>query len=339
MKIGLIARTEVARGLAIQSRNFHDHMPVDRVLVIDMPRADCARDETWYPNAWHAAYNDRNHTLDEMFVRSWMEGLDVVFSVETPYDWQLPAWARSMGVRTVIQGNPEFYRHGLPGFESLQHPDAWWWPTSWRLDRLPAGPVMPVPMPDRPVTARRTGPLRLLHVMGKRAYMDRNGTEILCSALGAVSRPMEVTICGIDEQLPDVRRVRGVEVTKRPSASTDLWEMYADHDLLVMPRKYGGLCLPALEAAACGLAVAMPSCSPNEELAQMMLPIQRYAPVNLACGPVDMAIVDQRNLALSLTGLDEGAVRMIGHSNVMNHATWSNGWRDRYLAEFESVCS
>ena len=29
IRLGLIARSEVARGIALQSRNFYDHMPVD----------------------------------------------------------------------------------------------------------------------------------------------------------------------------------------------------------------------------------------------------------------------------------------------------------------------
>ena len=132
MRLGAIVRTEVARGLGIQSRNFVDHMPVERTLVIDMPRPDCPTDDSWCPNPTHITYDINRHVLDEQQVREWLDGLDVVFTVETPYDWRMPIWAREMGVRLIVQGNPEFIRHGQKDWLHLGDP-IWWWPTSWRL--------------------------------------------------------------------------------------------------------------------------------------------------------------------------------------------------------------
>ena len=70
----------------------------------------------------------------------------VVFTVETPYDWRLPNWAREAGVKTVVQGNPEFYRNHLASHAHQANPDEWWWPTSWRpIRELPQGTIVPVP--------------------------------------------------------------------------------------------------------------------------------------------------------------------------------------------------
>ena len=90
IRLGLIARSEVARGIALQSRNFYDHMPVDDVLLVRMPRPDCKEAPEWYPGATHAAYDPIRHQLDEELVTDWLEGLDVVFTVETPNDWRMP---------------------------------------------------------------------------------------------------------------------------------------------------------------------------------------------------------------------------------------------------------
>ena len=71
MKIGLIARAEVARGIAIQSKNFYDNMPVDRVLLVRMPQPDCAEAPEWYDNRTEVTYDPKHHQLDEPTVRRW----------------------------------------------------------------------------------------------------------------------------------------------------------------------------------------------------------------------------------------------------------------------------
>ena len=127
MKIGLIARPEADRGLGIQSHGFFENIPVDRVCLINMPASHRHQQFTYAGvPVMRINYDVNRPCLDENVMREWMRGLDVVFSVETPYDWQFPHWARAEGVKTVIQGNPEFTRHGLLGYEHLASPDARW---------------------------------------------------------------------------------------------------------------------------------------------------------------------------------------------------------------------
>lgn len=300
MKIGLIARCEVARGLAIQSKNFYDHMPVDRVLLVKHPHPNCETDSTWYPGAtvarWDLSNND--HRLDEALVREWLDGLDVVFSVETMYDWRLPEWARAVGCRTVVQGNPEFVRHGLPDWKHLTDPTEWWWPTRWRLEDLPAGVVMPVPMPNVPLVAAEPedGPLKLLHIVGRQAANDRNGTYIFIQALANTVQPIEATIYAFDGGLPPMPTKRNVRYKIITDTVADRWEMYRGHHLLVLPRKYGGLCLPALEAAASGLGVMMTDTSPNDELASVLVPPRTYMRMKVGAGEIRTAVVNPIDL-------------------------------------------
>lgn len=311
MRLGLIARCEIARGIAIQSKGFYDHMPVDKVLLVRMPRPDCAEAVDWYEDAvtTHALYDMKTHQLDERTVRNWLYGLDVVFTVETPNDWRIPTWCREAGVKLVIQGNPEFVRHGRPGYEQVPHPDAWWWPTRWREDLLPAGVHMPVPMPTVTTGVMRSPadrPLHVLHVVGKRAFGDRNGTDIFIQALRRVRRPMHVTIYGLDGELPKVPinvGNPGLTVEYHPDGTTNRWTMYTNQDVLVLPRRYGGLCLPALEASACGLAVMMTDCPPNDELAYLRVSVRRWQTMVLACGPVQTADAAPIDIAARLDDL------------------------------------
>lgn len=343
MKIGLIARAEIARGIAIQSKGFYDHMPVERVLLVDMPRKDCEVDESWYPGATKALYNDRYHELDEALVRDWLAGLDVVFSVETPNDWRMPTWCRQMGVKMVIQGNPEFVRHGQAGVD-LAHPDEWWWPTSWRLDYLPPGVLMPVPMDDVVPQAipapPDVGPLRIVHVIGKRAHADRNGTEAFIDSLRSTREDIHVTIYAIDGSISEVRRQKNVTVDRFPMGVTDRWEMYDNQHLLVLPRRYGGLCLPALEASAVGLGVMMPRCAPNHELASILVSPRRHSGIRMACGIIDAHDCHPAGLASSLDEVARDRSRLVA---AMQRSTemvprWSQ-WRDKYLRRLEEVCS
>lgn len=338
MKIGLIARCEIARGLGIQSKNFFDHMPVERVLLVRMPRIDSAERPDWYPGCTEVRYNDYEHTIDETVAREWMDGLDVVFSVETPYHWQLPRWGREMGVKTVIQGNPEFVRHNLAGYEHLAAPDAWWWPTTWRLDKLPAGKVMPVPMPDHEPTGASGGPLRIMHSTGKRAFADRNGTDIFISMLSALRADVHVSAFGLDYCLPEMPRPRGWTLSVEEQGVEDRWTMYDNQHILVLPRRYGGLCLPALEAASRGVAVLMPNCSPNETLASLLIEPRRTRTLNLPAGQVDSYEVNHLDLARDIMqyATTPSAITQAQQQSLQMVTRWST-MRQVYLDEFARV--
>ncbi len=340
MKLGLIARAETSRGAAIQCKNFYDNMPIERVLRVDMPRPDGPVDKGLYPGAWPIDYNDQDHTLNENLVRQWLEGLDVVFSVETTYDWRLPRWAREMGVKTVVQGNPEFYRHDQDRHRWQEHPTQWWWPTEWRINLLPTGKHMPVPMPDRPRVNGNPSdrPLRVLHVQGKKAWMDRNGTQVFADALRVCRQRVHATMYGLLGELPYIENRDQVTYDRFPDGIADRWAMYEGQDLLVIPRRYGGLCLPALEAAACGVAVAMPAVSPNDELAQLTFQPRGFLHMDLACGALQTADTNHMDLAAFIDDMARTPSAVIA-AQARAYETvprWST-WRQRYLDALEAL--
>lgn len=267
MKVGLIARAE-DRGLGVQSWEFFRHIKPERTLVIDMGELARGFEPHYdrYPGATVVGF--RGGQLPEAEVRAWLEGLDAIFAAETLYDWHLADWAREAGARTVVQLNPEFFHHGESGGPPA--PDAWWAPTPWRMEHLPKRTrLVPVPVAaDRFATreARVAShePLRVLHVVGHRAAADRNGTLQLFQALRHVREPIHVRLVTQDPQLPRIRSQRTVTVETVTGGVADYWRLYDDADVLVMPRRYGGLCLPVQEALAAGLAVVMTDCPPNQ---------------------------------------------------------------------------
>lgn len=238
-------------------------MKPERTLLVDM--GELARGFPVhldrYPGATVVHYE--RGELPERIVREWLDGLDVVVSIETLYDWRLPGWAAAAGVATCVQSNPEFMRDPA---ELASVPTRWWNPTSWRQTFMPEGTrVVPVPVADDRFTFRAPPPgdtLRVLHVAGHAAMADRNGTTLVVEALRRLHGPISVRIV---TQADTTRwRVRSpVPVEVVTGGVADYWRLYDDADVLVLPRRYGGLCLPVQEAMASGLAVIMSDAEPQ----------------------------------------------------------------------------
>lgn len=261
MKVGLLARSE-DRGLGIQTWEWFRHMDA-RALVIEPTGEPFATHPERYPGQTRVQFTDG--LLPEAEVRAWLDGLDVVYTAETFYDWRLTGWADDVGCATVCHINPEFYR------AREARPSAWWAPTTWRLEHLPPRTrVVPVPIAlDRwPCLPEREegAPLRWLHVVGKRAMADRNGTTSVVQAIRRVRRSHAFVLRAQESRMAAARSAsHRVKVTSESVNLADYWQLYSGADAMVLPRRYGGLCLPALEAMGAGLPVVMTDTSPQAD--------------------------------------------------------------------------
>lgn len=346
MKIGLIARGE-DRGLGIQSWEFSRGMRPDRTLLVDM--GELARGfpvhADRYPGATVAPFLDGQ--LDEAIVRPWLEGLDAVFVAETIYDERIITWCRAAGTATVVQLNPEFYKHA--DTPDLLHPTAWWAPSPWRLEHLAPGTrLVPVPValdrwPER-TTAPHDQPLRVLHVVGHRAASDRNGTTEVLVAAPFLRGPTVLHLMTQDRRLPSPRGVRrGVTVKVHLGGVSDYWRLYDGYDVLVLPRRYGGLCLPVQEAMAAGLAVVMTDTEPQRSFWPVVtVPTRHQGVLRTATGDVPLALAHPHRLAETLDRLnsDRGeleAAQAAGRAWAVAHS-W-DAMRSLYVDEFERAAS
>lgn len=277
MNVGLFGARSDDRGLGRITHDFYTYMRPARTLVIDMgshahgftQHLDRYFDATVVPfNGGH---------LDETVMRRFFAGLDVAVFYETAYDHRAYDVARAVGCRTVLMTMPEFHRHAT---EDLPHPDVVWAPTTWRLDTLPAGTrVVPVPVDTTPAAKRAAGVLRVLHVGGHRTSGDRNGTIAFLRALRLVRSNIQVRVTSQDVRLPNVNGIPGhIMFSKQVGGIDDYRHLYDGADILVMPRRYGGLCLPVQEALGAGLGVVMTDCEPN-----LTWPV---SPVRCAAGTV-----------------------------------------------------
>jgi hypothetical protein len=194
MRIGVPIRND-QRGLSVQTQAFARHIHADRLLV-HVPGPSDATFPTTPIDGVPMVTVGTGWRLPEVPVRRWLDGLDFILGAESFYDDRFADWAREAGATTALMVNPEF----VPpqGGWGIGSPDLWWSATSWRLDHLPPQAEvvpMPVELPsDGWEHPRPEGSARLLHLAGKRAVGDRNGTDALLAALPLLREPCHVTV-------------------------------------------------------------------------------------------------------------------------------------------------
>lgn len=306
MRVGLVARGERTRGIGIQSRGLFDHLNPSRVLVVDVGQFENQpiHPEDFGPNVTVVQMSPEG-LLPERKVRRWLGRIDICLTVETFYQWDFCDWAREAGCRTAVMLNPEFFRHAM---YRLPHPDGWWNPTSWRMEVLPEGtrhvpfPVDLTKFPDR--HRWRDQPSReprFLHPVGRASIFDRAGTETFSRACH-LAQTLDATITSLDP-LPADLQPSGEWVKVEIGATPNYWDAYRGFDVMVLPRKYGGLSLPTNEAMASGLAVVMSGAPPNFDWPVIGIPASKGGRVPLPAGWMPLVDVDAGALANELIRL------------------------------------
>jgi len=339
MKLGVIARGE-DRGLGIQTWEVCRHMKPDRVILVEMGGLS-GRFQS-HPERFED-FDTVVVPVEDMATRqtaALMKDVDVVYSAETFYHWMMLEWLNVQSTASVCHLNPEFYGHHIDLHEP--RPTKWWLPSSWMRNdqRLPDNAAyVPMPCPlDRWPTPRRqfdgSRPLKVLHVSGHQAMGDRNGTRLLLAAIAQCKAEMEITVTTQDGALPSPGRLPPNISYRLNGGARDNWSLYEDHDVLVMPRRYGGLCLPAIEAMGAGLAVLMSNCSPNtwDYSAAMFVDGKPGSPMKGKVGVIDTFTVTSSALANRLDHLAENpntvrALQFMSRKWAEDHS-WENRIND-----------
>lgn len=259
MRIGTLAyRTRT--GLGYQVKGYVEHLPISKILVVDLSRYNGLELTNWYPG-WPTT--DGYPTTPQL--QQFLQDLDIVLVAETPLNYELYRLARHMGVRTVCVPNWEFFDHGVHPEYPL--PDMFIAPSAWHYRELQAFSAqrgVSVAQLHHPVdTDEFQGRLRVsgkpFHIAGKPAAHDRNGTWDYLRAVpnGTVITQDE----SFARHLRSKYRHCNVHTNIRNNA-----QLYQHGDIMVLPRKYGGNCLPLNEALASGCPVIMPDIEPNNHL-------------------------------------------------------------------------
>jgi glycosyltransferase involved in cell wall biosynthesis len=199
-------------------------------------------------------------------------GVSHVFVCETAYNMNFFNQAAFKRVKVFLQPNAEFADH----LTQRRHPLPYMFilPSTWHMDKYQERyrNVMLLPPPTdekqfeevRNVNMERTiKKLKILFINGKQAHLDRNGLKSVLEAVNLTKGDFTLTVRSqydIEEEIKDSRVI--VEIGNIDKQE----DMYKDFDLMLFPRRYGGLSLPLNEALISGLPVIMTNISPNDYL-------------------------------------------------------------------------
>jgi len=267
MKLGMIVRADDT-GLGNQTHELVKMLNPEKILIIDSSKfhKKGVQHYDWYEN--------RNVVVSKGFpdnntVVRFFSGINVVLSCETFYNRDFVALAKKKRIKTILQYNFEFLEN-LSNERAIL-PDVLLAPSLWRFEEVKdrfenkclVKHLPPPTSPDifknnREENKKRSG--RLLHVGGKAAIYDRNGTESVIEMLKYSKEDYELVIKSqtdleIECDDPRVTFVIGNEENRQ--------DLYSGYDAMIIPRRYAGLCLPMNEALMSGLPVFMTDISPN----------------------------------------------------------------------------
>ena len=334
MRIGLVARAD-GGGLGTISEGFTRNMAPERILIADrQPRRG-----PWRPERFGGYGEVRVEPVGRLglsaaAIRSFCEGLDVVYGIESWYGPFFERIAAEAGVKTILHAMPEFY--------AAQLPDALWVPTPWQIGWVPGAEVVPVPVDRARLTPRiRTEARTFLHIASK-AGRDRNGTRVMAEALRFVGEACRLIV--VAERGVQIRAPRHVQLEVR-SPHGEWPDIYDEADVLIMTRRYGGLCLPILEATCAGMPAIVSDRLPDKAFTRLRVPLsgeQTRPFVTWSGQRIPVASPEPRSLAQRIDEMVRDPAR-VAEASVVAVAlgelhSWDL-WRSDYLRRMEALCS
>lgn len=270
MTFGIIARCDNT-GLGNQTRDLVKMLNPDRILLINSAKFN---NNNQHPE-WYQGYNVTmtNGFPTKQEVAIFMDGLNSVLTCETFYHPHFISLAQRRKVKTLMQYNYEFLDHlNKP---DMPLPTYMISPSYWNIDEVvnrfgndTTVVHIPPPTDSEEFANVRNNNLakdhkRILHVAGKVASKDRNGTQTVIDMLRHSRADYELVVRSqseLDINCQDPRLT--IEIGNVDSRSS----MYDGFDAMVLPRRYAGLCLPMNEALMSGLPVFMTDISPNNAI-------------------------------------------------------------------------
>lgn len=360
MRIGLIARADNS-GLGMQTWEFYNHMRPSKTLVVDM---NGHNGNKVYPERYPQNAQWSNGIPNIGTVNEFLEDLDVVFVAEAPYNYYLYEAARQRGVKTAVQYNYEFFDWFM--YPHFPMPDMLIAPSQWHYDEVDAWakargirhtylhcPVNRIKLPF----VKRDSYKTFLHVAGRAAAHDRNGTMTVIEAAKYLETDAQILIHfqgqqGIGHQvthtLDDYEAVIRQHNTKgniivRHLEIDNYQDIYQDADALVLPRRYGGNCLPMNEALSVGMPVIMPNISPNNSFldSTWLVPAEKvgqFEPRTV----IDIYGVKPEDLAKKIDEFRAMAPEQaLAHNDIANTIAETIDWDElkrQYLDALEALC-
>ena len=305
MSLGIVVRADNT-GLGNQTRELVKMLNPSKILIIDSSQFHnrFAQHYEWYEGrdiTVSKGFPD-NRTLLKFF-----SGITCVISCETFYSKFFVTLAKKKRIKTILQYNFEFL--GYLSEDRPILPDVLLAPTTWRIDEIQKRfgdkcLVTHLPPPtdetlfNNNMNKNKLRTNRLLHVGGKAAIYDRNGTNSVIDMLGHSNGDYELVIKSQSDLKIDCKDKR---LTVSIGNEQNFQDLYAGYDALVLPRRYAGLCLPMNEALLSGLPVFMTDISPNNKILPSEWLVSSHFVKNfMAKVGIELYEVDPRKLAKTI---------------------------------------
>jgi hypothetical protein len=271
MRLGIIARSDNT-GLGNQTMELVKMLNPDKILLIN---SQFFNNNKQHPE-WYKGYNvieTRKGMPKTSEIIEFLEGLDVVISCETFYHLELVDRAKKQGIKTILQYNYELF--GNLANPDWTLPDVLLAPSIWNLDVVVEKfgnktKVMHLPPPTDHSLFNEAREInlsqdhkRILHIAGKKAAKDRNGTDSILEMIKYSKEDYELVI---KSQTPLNLVCKDSRVKIEIGDPDNRQDMYTGFDAMVLPRRYAGLCLPMNEALMSALPVFMTDVSPNNAI-------------------------------------------------------------------------
>jgi hypothetical protein len=271
MRLGIIARSDNT-GLGNQTMELVKMLNPDKILLIN---SQFFNNNQQHPE-WYKDYNvieTKKGMPRTNEVLAFLENIDVVISCETFYHLELVDLAKQKGIKTILQYNYELFGHLTHPEWTL--PDVLLAPSIWNLDVIVQKfgnktQVMHLPPPTDHALFNQAKEInlskdhrRILHIAGKKAAKDRNGTESILKMIKYSKEDYELVI---KSQTPLNLICNDSRVKIEIGNPDNRQDMYSGFDAMVLPRRYAGLCLPMNEALMSALPVFMTNISPNNAI-------------------------------------------------------------------------
>lgn len=301
-KLGVIARYDEG-GLGTQTWEYARHLKPHAVLMIDVSPARGelvpARFEGLGAELFWSHFPPEDGQLQAW--RDFAAACDVILTAEDCYVHEFPEMCAAEGTRLVMHANPELWHWGE------QPPFDVWAPTSWLAQLLPDARVVPMPVDRERCAPREITEVRRIYHPSAPAMLDRNGTLLIAAALPLCKTTFELFVSGPEAPPQGSARVAGVTVWSWPH-QRDYWAMYEGMDAMVLPRRYGGLCLPMQEAASCGMPVVSIGVAPQAEWLHpaLALPQHEEQRARMRGGMMSVWTCEPEALAAALDALVAG---------------------------------
>lgn len=270
LKIGIIARADNT-GLGNQTRELVKMLNPIKILVINSYFFNRNKQNPdWYKD--YDCITTEGFASNEE-VSKFLDGLDVVLSCEIFYNPNFITLAKRKKVKTFLQYNYEFLDYlSKP---TLPFPDVLIAPSLWNYEEVVKKfghktKVVYLPPPTDQKQFEEISKIninknhkRILHIGGKAAVKDRNGTNTVLKMLDYIDGDYEIIIKSQTE-LPI--KISHPKLKLEFNNVVDSTSLYNGFDALVLPRRYAGLCLPMNEALLSSMPVFMTDIEPNNKI-------------------------------------------------------------------------